>query len=439
MGSPPIPPGELPAAPAHYEKGPHLRVLAVNIFVRDQERSLQFYRDQLGFDLAFDARLQSGERWVAVSPPDGSAVLTLIAPPPDSEEYKLIGRPTPVVFVTEDVAAKYREWSKRGVRFRHTPRLRRVTYERQALAPGSIPSSSHSEAEAPVWGGVFTRFEDIDRNSFALVSFDEVTREVEARRQALAQKLEFAKSVQARLFPQTAPALRTLEYAGTCIPARQVGGDYYDFLSLGQDRLGLVIGDVSGKGIAAALLMANLQANLRSQCAMAADEPQRLLRSVNHLFCENTTDSAYATLFFAEYDDQARRLRYANCGHLTALLLRGDGALERLASTGTVLGLFTDWDCETEELLLFAGDTLLLYTDGVTESFNQRGEEFGERRLVEALRRYSESSSPALLAAIVDEVRRFSSREQHDDITLIVAKCKEAGDKQMNLIPPRAT
>jgi len=408
---------------------------------------LQFYREQLGFDLAFDARLQSGERWVAVSPPDGSAVLTLIAPPPDSEEYKLIGQPTPVVFVTEDVAAKYSEWRKRGVRFRHTPRLRRVSYERQSSASGSPAASSPLEAHAPVWGGVFTRFEDIDRNSFALVSFDEVTREVEARRRALAerleserrvaQELEIAKNVQARLFPQAAPALRTLEYAGACIPARQVGGDYYDFLSLGQDRLGLVVGDVSGKGIAAALLMANLQANLRSQCAMAADEPQRLLGSVNQLFCENTTDSAYATLFFAEYDDQSRRLRYANCGHLTGLLLRGDGAVERLAATGTVLGLFADWECTTEELVLFSGDTLLLYTDGVTESFNQSGEEFGEQRLVEALRRHLGSSSQALLGAIVDEVRRFSPREQHDDITLVVARCRGAEDKQMSLIPSR--
>jgi len=408
---------------------------------------LQFYREQLGFDLAFDARLQSGERWVAVSPPDGSAVLTLIAPPPDSEEYKLIGQPTPVVFVTEDVAAKYSEWRKRGVRFRHTPRLRRVSYERQSSASGSPAASSPLEAHAPVWGGVFTRFEDIDRNSFALVSFDEVTREVEARRRALAerleserrvaQELEIAKNVQARLFPQAAPALRTLEYAGACIPARQVGGDYYDFLSLGQNRLGLVVGDVSGKGIAAALLMANLQANLRSQCAMAADEPQRLLGSVNQLFCENTTDSAYATLFFAEYDDQSRRLRYANCGHLTGLLLRGDGAVERLAATGTVLGLFADWECTTEELVLFSGDTLLLYTDGVTESFNQSGEEFGEQRLVEALRRHLGSSSQALLGAIVDEVRRFSPREQHDDITLVVARCRGAEDKQMSLIPSR--
>ncbi|HMD31973.1 MAG TPA: SpoIIE family protein phosphatase [Candidatus Acidoferrales bacterium] len=444
MGSSPKPHGE--AAEPRYEKGPHLRVLAVNIFVRDQERSLHFYRDQLGFELAFDARLPSGERWVAVSPPDGSAVLTLIAPAPGSEEYKLIGKPTPVVFVTEDVAAKYQEWRKRGVRFRHVPRLRRVQYERQTPGLGSLPSASAGETEAPVWGGVFTRFEDIDRNSFALVSFDEVTREVEARRRAraekleaarrVAQELEIAKRVQAGLFPQTAPALRTLDYAGICIPARQVGGDYYDFLSLGQERLGFVIGDVSGKGIAAALLMANLQANLRGQCAIAVDEPLRVLRSVNHLFCENTTDSAYATMIFAEYDGQARRLRYANCGHICALLLRGDGALERLASTATVLGLFADWDCAIEEVSLFCGDTLLLYTDGVTESFDHRGEEFGERRLIEALRRHHESCSRDLLSAIVEDVRRFSPHEQHDDITLIAAKCKDADDKQMSLIRP---
>jgi serine phosphatase RsbU (regulator of sigma subunit) len=207
-----------------------------------------------------------------------------------------------------------------------------------------------------------------------------------------------------------------------CIQARQVGGDYYDFLNLGQERLGLVIGDISGKGIAAALMMANLQANLRSQCAIAVDQPRRLLRSVNQIFYENTTESAYATLFFAEYDDRARRLRYANCGHLSALLLRADGALERLDSTCTVLGLFEEWDCSIGESRLFQGDTLALYTDGVTESFNDAGEEFGEERLAEALRRHRGLSSQALLAAIVDEVQQFSPHQQHDDITLIVAQ-----------------
>ena len=142
--------------------------------------------------------------------------------------------------------------------------------------------------KTPIWGGVFTRFEDIDRNSFALVSFDEMTQAAEAQRRNAAEKLEserraahelaIAKQVQARLFPQTLPVLRTLEYAGLCMQARQVGGDYYDFLNLGRERLGLVVGDIAGKGIAAALLMANLQANLRSQCTVAWDDPQRLLR-----------------------------------------------------------------------------------------------------------------------------------------------------------------
>src|SRR5580765_1641643 len=107
-------------------KSTYLRVHAVNVFVRDQEKSLRFYLDQLGFTLAFDVRLQSGERWVGVSPPDGTAVLTLIAPEPETEAYKLIGQPTPLVFVSEDVVATYTEWRRRGVRFRHTPRLRRI-------------------------------------------------------------------------------------------------------------------------------------------------------------------------------------------------------------------------------------------------------------------------------------------------------------------------
>src|SRR5437763_1262138 len=111
--------------PRPNQSNPYLRVHAVNVYVRDQDRSLRFYLDQLGFSLAFDVVLQSGQRWVGVSPPDGTAVLTLIAPDPTSDEYKLIGQPTPVVLVTEDVVATYSEWRRRGVRFRHTPRLRR--------------------------------------------------------------------------------------------------------------------------------------------------------------------------------------------------------------------------------------------------------------------------------------------------------------------------
>jgi len=408
----------------------HLRIHAINIYVRDQDQSLRFYVDQLGFNLVGDVRFGSGQRWVAVAPPDGSAVLSLVAPKPDSKECMLIGRHTQVVFVTEDVAAKFHEWRGRGVRFQYTPRLKRIKYERQtaadhALAPGG---------QSPIWGGVFTHFKDLDGNVFALVSLDEESRAVEAQRRAAAAKLEserraiheleIAKQVQTRLFPQTLPSLTTLDYSGICVQARQVGGDYFDFLDLGRQRVGFVVGDISGKGIAAALLMANLQANLRSQCAIALDQPQRFLQSVNRLFYENSADSSYATLFFAEYDDGARRLRYVNCGHLSALLFRHDGTMERLDSTSTVLGLFREWDCSTAERPLRPGDTFALYTDGITEAFNDAGEEFGEHRLIDSLRRRCGQPSPVLVASIVEDVRKFSPHEQSDDMTLIVGRCR---------------
>ncbi len=416
---------------------PFLRIQSVNIFVRDLDRSLRFYVEQLGFSLALDARVQSGRRWAAVAPPDGVAMLSLVEAEPNSAEFKLVGRATQVAFVAEDVMAKYREWRQRGVRFISTPRLRRLKYRVQVAASNSPDPKASSEQPPPIWGGVFTRFKDPDGNSFSLVSFDELTRELEAQRRAAgarqeaerraAQELEIAKQVQARLFPQTLPLLRTLDYAGVCLQARQVGGDYFDFLNLGRDQVGLVIGDTSGKGIAAALLMANLQANLRSQCAIALDEPERFLRSVNQLFYETTIDVSYATLFFAQYDDESLRLLYANCGHLPALLLRGDNTLERLPSTCTVLGLFHDWQCSIGERRLSPGDTLALYTDGITEAFNPAEEEFGEQRLVEALRRHRKLPSQALLESVVKEVQRFSPQEQHDDITLIVAKCRDEG------------
>ena len=415
---------------------PYLRMHTVRVFVRDLDRSLRFYIEKLGFRLAFDTRLTSGQRWVAVAPPDGTAVLSLVVPGPKSLERKLIGRATQVVFVTEDVLGKFREWHKRGVRFSHAPRLRRLKFEGQTLAGPDAPPMAPGE-QAPVWGGVFTRFKDVDGNSFALVSFDEESRAVEAQRRAAALKLEherhaaheldIATQVQARLFPQRRPPSRTLEYAGLCIQARRVGGDYYDFLDLGRERLGLVVGDIAGKGMAAALLMANLQANLRSQCATALDEPERFLRSVNQLFYENTIESAYATLFFAEYHEQEQRLRYANCGHLCGLLLRHDGSLERLESTGTVLGLFEDWGCSIGERHLGSGDVFVLYTDGITEAFDAAGDEFGENRLVEALRRGRELPAEAMLAAVVEDVRQFSPQEQRDDITLIVARCRGDG------------
>src|SRR5579863_10040619 len=240
------------------QSNPYLRLHCVNIYVRNQDRSLHFYLDQLGFHLAFDAKLQDGERWVAVSPPDGSAILSLVVPKPNTPQHKMIGRVTQVVFVTDDVTSKFQEWSKRGVRFQHTPRLKRIKYAREAQPPSAASPMLLGE-HASIWGGVFTKFRDVDGNTFSLVSFDEVTHALELQRRAVSEKLEaerrvareleIAKDVQARLFPHTLPKVHTVDYAGLCIQARKVGGDYYDFLDLGPQRLGLVIGDISGKGI----------------------------------------------------------------------------------------------------------------------------------------------------------------------------------------------
>ncbi len=257
---------------------------------------------------------------------------------------------------------------------------------------------------------------------------EKMAQRMEADRRT-AQEMEIALQVQARLFPQKLPAMKTLEYTGACIQARKVGGDYYDFLELRPGRLALVLADIAGKGVSGALLMANLQANLRSQYAMAVDDLPRLLASVNRLFYESTDDASYATLFFADYDDSSRRLRYVNCGHLPPLLLRAGGGTpdqaskaEWLRSTCTVMGLFEAWRCEVAEVQLAPRDTLVLYTDGITEATNSTGEEFGESHLLDTLGSNSHLPVKSLLQTVVGAVQQFSS-EQQDDITLVIARC----------------
>ena len=201
---------------------PYLSIQDIVVFVRDLEVSKRFYLEQLGFELITEQRLPTGERWIEVAPPDGSANLALVEPKLDAPEYKLIGGYRWVLFMTEDVHAKYKEWSERGVRFLTGP-------------------------ETPGWGGTFARFEDPDGNAFGLEGFDEVRQSLELRRQAAAEKLEserrtaheleIARQVQARLFPQIQPELKTVEYAGVCLPGAAGGRGYFDFLNLGPQRL----------------------------------------------------------------------------------------------------------------------------------------------------------------------------------------------------------
>jgi serine phosphatase RsbU (regulator of sigma subunit)/predicted enzyme related to lactoylglutathione lyase len=415
----PIPPDEwlrryqLSRSADEIKSQPYLGIHSIMVYVRDQDESLKFYVEKLGFGLVVDAPIDSEKRWVAVVPPDGSVLLALLKPWEDPVENSRIGSNTGVALETEDIAAKFQEWSSRGVRFTQNP------------------------TQMP-WG-IMATFVDIDGNAFTLIQgpwlADLLTahrREIEEMREAKRRavyEMEIATQVQARLFPQRRPSLGTLEYGGTCIQARQVGGDYYDFLDLGPGHLAFVIGDIAGKGIAGALLMANLQANLRSQYAMVLDDLPRFLKSVNRLFCENTPETGYATLFFADYDDRTSRLRYVNCGHLPPILLRRDGSLEQLDSGSTVLGMFADWECTSCETKLVPGDTLVLYTDGITEATSMDGREFGEEGLIEIVRAECHLSVERLLERILEKVRAFSGREQEDDITLVVARGRFAEER----------
>jgi serine phosphatase RsbU (regulator of sigma subunit) len=240
-----------------------------------------------------------------------------------------------------------------------------------------------------------------------------------------ARELKTAREVQSRLLPQRLPGLDTLEYAVCYVPARGLGGDYYDFLGKRSGRLGIALGDISGKGISAALMMASLQGSLRSHYAAATNEMGPTLESVNDLFYESTASQHFASLVLADYDDGLRRLRYANCGHLPPLLLRRDGTVERLAPTTTVLGAFEEWSCAVEETDVAAQDLVALYTDGISETTNHRGEEYGEDRLLDSLEIHRHLPLPAMIEAVLQSVRRFGRNRRRDDMTLLIARGME--------------
>jgi serine phosphatase RsbU (regulator of sigma subunit) len=237
-----------------------------------------------------------------------------------------------------------------------------------------------------------------------------------------AEEMTSAREVQRRLLGRRVPHLETLECAFRYLPARGISGDFYDFIHMGLGRVGLVLGDISGKGVAAALMMASLQAILRSQPAAFTGDLARLLRSANRQFCECTGESHFASLFLGEYNDATRRLRYANCGQTSPLIVHRDFSVDKLESTATVLGMFPDWNCSVREIALQPGDTVLLFTDGVTEAMNAAGEEFGEIRLLEALRAYRRLPLSALVGAIAAAVQEFSGHHLADDVTLLVAR-----------------
>jgi len=249
-----------------------------------------------------------------------------------------------------------------------------------------------------------------------------------AQRGRLAREVEIAREVQQRLFPQAVPRVDGLELAGRCRTALGVGGDYYDFLGLPDGSLLLAIGDVSGKGIGAALVMASLQASLRGQSFQAAGGLTRLVETVNGLVHDATPENRYATLFVGRYEPGTRRLTYVNAGHNAPLLLRAGGGVERLTPTGTVVGLIEHARYAEAVAELRPGDVLCGYSDGVSEAMTVDDEEFGEARLLDALRAAGEGSAGEVIAGVFARADAFAAgAAQHDDMTVVVARARGRG------------
>jgi len=249
-----------------------------------------------------------------------------------------------------------------------------------------------------------------------------ITEEV-AQRERPNREVEIAREVQERLFPQELPIVAGLDFTGACRPALGVGGDYYDFLALPGGQLGIAIGDVSGKGIAAALLMASLQASLRAEATRAPENLAGLIANVNRLVYQSSTSNRYATFFYAQYDPAKLTLAYVNAGHNPPMLFRKKGEIVRLTTGGTVVGLLESFPYQQETVTLHPGDVLVAFTDGISEAMNPAEEEWGEENLTRAVQAGAASSASELLFQILTAADAFASgARQHDDMTLIVLR-----------------
>ncbi|MFL6257952.1 MAG: PP2C family protein-serine/threonine phosphatase [Pyrinomonadaceae bacterium] len=278
----------------------------------------------------------------------------------------------------------------------------------------------------------------------------------------LKREVEIAHEVQAQLFPRSTPALATATIAGECRAALGVAGDYYDYIEVTPGLVALTLGDVSGKGLSASLVMSNLQATLRAQVSIIAERLRvasqvtvnaqsaagdgaqafempcgvagtndgglvsKMTEGINEQLCRSTDADRFATLFLALYDDHARSLRYTNAGHNAPLLVRADGTVERLWTGGTVLGAFDGVPFEEGQIELSDGDLLIIYSDGLTEAQNATGEEYGEQRLADLAAAHRTETVENIRRDIFNEIDRWSGgADRGDDQTLVILKISD--------------
>jgi sigma-B regulation protein RsbU (phosphoserine phosphatase) len=245
-----------------------------------------------------------------------------------------------------------------------------------------------------------------------------------ARRERMSREIEIARDVQTKLFPQRMPAIPGVDCAGACRPAQGVGGDYYDFLALPGGKLGVALGDVAGKGIPAALLMASLQASLRGQRLSGPSDLAHMMTNMNRLIFDSSPENRYATFFYGELDPATHRMDYVNAGHNAPMIFRASGELERLKATGPVIGLVDGGRYEQRSTTLAPGDMLVVYSDGISEAMNTADEEWGEEKLAASVRERRDGASQTLIAHLFERADAFAAGAiQHDDMTLVVVRC----------------
>ncbi len=251
---------------------------------------------------------------------------------------------------------------------------------------------------------------------------------VAKEKERLESELAIAREVQNQLFPKDVPFTKTLELKGVCNPARMVSGDYYDFIALSERSLAFAIGDVAGKGISAALLMATIQSTMRTQLSTTNGScghdlsAARMVSILNKQLYETTAPEKYATFYFAFYQDSTNLLTYTNAGHLSPILVRG-GQVQLLGSTGTVVGAFPFAQYGEKTVALNHGDLLVAYTDGIVEPENAYGEMFGEDRLQDLVVKYAKADSSEIIARTMEAVNQWTgSNELQDDMTMVLAR-----------------
>jgi sigma-B regulation protein RsbU (phosphoserine phosphatase) len=248
-----------------------------------------------------------------------------------------------------------------------------------------------------------------------------------AEREKQKRELEIAHEVQNRLFPQSYPPMPGLDYAGACRPAMGVGGDYYDFIPLSKTQLGIAIGDVSGKGIPAALLMATLRAFLRGQTTQPQPDLTLVMTNLNRLVYESSPSSKYATFFYGEFDCVTREMNYVNAGHNPPMVFRKSGEVVRLETGGSVIGLMPVASFDQGKVTLEPGDVFVAYTDGISEAMNAADDEWGEENMIECVSPSREFTATALIDRLMVSADEFvAGAPQHDDMTVVVARLTQS-------------